>query len=152
VDFENRRITVRPKDFWKPKGKEERIIPMHDVVFYLLLRLERRGRWAFTKADGGQANIHLLETKFRRRLKRLGIANANLHTWRHSFASYLIMKSGNIRAVQKLLGHKSIRTTEVYTHFSEKHLHHVVGQLPGQEMGAFLGANAVLQSRAMALR
>ena len=46
-----------------------------------------------------------------------------------------MMRTGNIRAVQMLLGHKSIRTTETYCHLSERHLHHVVGQLPGPKMG-----------------
>ena len=44
------------------------------------------------------------------------------------------MRSGNIRAVQKLLGHKSIRTTEVYAHLSDKHLYHVVSLLPSPNM------------------
>jgi integrase len=78
----------------------------------------------------------------RGQLERLGIANANLHTWRHTFASYLMMRTGNIRAVQMLLGHKSIRTTEIYSHLSERHLHHVVGQLPGPKMGAVFWQNS----------
>ena len=47
----------------------------------------------------------------------------------------LTMSPGNIRAVQLLLGHKSIRTTEIYSHLCERHLHYVVGQLPGPKMG-----------------
>ncbi len=69
-------------------------------------------------------------------MKRLGIPAASLHTWRHTFASYIMMRSGNIRAVQKLLGHRSIRTTEVYAHLSELHLQNVVGMLPGPNLGA----------------
>jgi hypothetical protein len=61
------------------------------------------------------------------------------------------MRTGNIRAVQKLLGHKSIRTTEIYSHLSDKHLHGVVGQLPRPEMGAILGANVVPERPALAL-
>jgi len=57
------------------------------------------------------------------------------------------MKSGNIRAVQKLLGHRSIRTTEVYAHLSERHLHGIVGQLPPQKMGTILGTIAVLPGK-----
>ena len=150
ADFVRRTITIRPKDFWKPKGNEERPIPMHDVVFYILFSKERKSRWVFTKADGEKVNIHSLETRFRRQLTRLGIPGATLHTWRHTFASYLTMRTGNIRAIQKLLGHKSIRTTEIYSHLSDKHLHGVVGQLPGPEMGAILGAHAVLPGRVMA--
>ena len=69
-----------------------------------------------------------------KQLSRLGLTYANLHTWRHTFASHLMMRSGNIRAVQKLLGHKSIRTTEVYAHLSDKHLYHVVSLLPSPNM------------------
>jgi len=139
VDFEKRVIRIRVKDHWAPKGREEREIPMHDVVFYILLNTERKSRWVFTKADGGKINIHSLEDRFRNHLKRLGIRNATLHTWRHTFASYIVMRTGNIRAVQKLLGHKSIKTTEIYSHLSEKHLYHIVHQLPGPKMGTILG-------------
>ncbi len=134
IDFEGRKIVVRPKDFWKPKGMEERIIPMHPVLFQLLVNKPRASRWAFIKQDGEKLNVHSLECKFRRQLSRLGLTYANLHTWRHTFASHLMMRSGNIRAVQKLLGHKSIRTTEVYAHLSDKHLYHVVSLLPSPNM------------------
>ena len=46
-----------------------------------------------------------------------------------------------------LLGHISIRTTEIYSHFSERHLHHVVGQLPGPKMGTLLVTPVVLPGR-----
>jgi hypothetical protein len=66
------------------------------------------------------------------------------------FASYLMMRTGNIRAIQKLLGHKSIRTTEIHSQLSERHLHGVAGQLPGPKMGTLLGTPVVLPGRAMA--
>jgi len=80
-------------------------------------------------------NVHYLETRFGRLLRKPEIENASLHTWRHTFASYLMMRSGNIRAIQKLLGHKSIRTTEIYAHLSDKHLYHVVSMLPDPVSG-----------------
>lgn len=80
-------------------------------------------------------NVHSLETHFGRLLRKLEIENASLHTWRHTFASYLMMRSGNIRAIQKLLGHKSIRTTEIYVHLSDKHFCHVVSILPNPVSG-----------------
>lgn len=150
VDFEARRIIVRSKDFWKPKGREERTIPMHDVVYRLLVNKERKSRWVFTRQDGGKLNVHSLETKFRRQLTRLGIQNANLHTWRHTFASYLMMRTGNIRAVQKLLGHRSIRTTEIYAHLSDRHLHHVVSMLPSPKPVRVLVTPAVLPGKGIA--
>lgn len=147
IDFEGRKITIRPKEFWKPKGLEERKIPMHPELYRLLANKQRISRWVFTKQDGGKLNIHSLETRFRRQLDRLGFKKANLHTWRHTFASYLMMRSGNIRAIQKLLGHKSIKTTEIYAHLSDKHLHHVVSLLPSPNLGIVLGRPAILPSK-----
>ncbi|MFW6140781.1 MAG: tyrosine-type recombinase/integrase [Acidobacteriota bacterium] len=142
LDLDSRKIMIRHKDFWKPKGNTERMIPMHGVVFCMLVNKERESRWVFTKADGEKINVHSLETKFRRQLKRLGIPYATLHTWRHTFASYIVMRSGNIRAVQKLLGHRSIKTTEIYSHLSSRHLHSVVSMLPGPNLGTVLGTPA----------
>ncbi len=111
---------------------------MHEAVFFTLFGKEKTCRWVFSSPNGEKLKIHSIETGFRRRLKKLGISDASLHTWRHTFASYLTMRTGNIRAVQKLLGHKSIRTTEIYSHRSDRHPHGAVGQLPGHEMGAVL--------------
>lgn len=129
IDLIRRNVVVRPKELWNPKGKEERSIPMHEVVFCILVNMERKSNWVFTKADRGKVNIHSLEARFRKQLRRMGIQGVNLHIWRHTFASYITMRSGNIRAVQKLLGHKSIRTTEIYSHLSDKHLFHQVFSL-----------------------
>jgi hypothetical protein len=57
------------------------------------------------------------------------------------------MRSGNIRAIQKLLGHKSIKTAEIYAHFSDKHLHHVVSLLQSPNVGIVLGRPTILPGR-----
>ena len=88
-----------------------------------------------TKADGTKVNIHSIQTRFRRQFKRLGIRKASLHTWMHTYASNLVMETGNIQAVQKLLGYKSIKQTEVYAHLSDDHLNGAVQRLPGLNLG-----------------
>jgi len=55
------------------------------------------------------------------------------------------MRSRNIRPVQKLLGHKSIRTTEIYLHLSDMHLHTVVRMLPGPNLGTAVGTHYVFE-------
>jgi integrase/recombinase XerC len=61
------------------------------------------------------------------RIKTAGIKqgihrNVHPHMLRHSFASHVLQSSGDLRAVQEMLGHASIATTQVYTHLDFQHL------------------------------
>jgi hypothetical protein len=80
-------------------------------------------------------------------MKRLGIQDATLHTWRHTFASHLAMLTWNLRAVQILLGHKSGRTTEVYYHLADRYLQTIVDHLPSPDLDINLGTTVILPGR-----
>jgi len=77
---------------------------------------------------------HLLESGLQKAVKRAiqlaGISKkASCHTLRHSFATHLLEQGANIRTVQELMGHKDVKTTEIYTHVLSKRIDELVSPL-----------------------
>jgi integrase/recombinase XerD len=122
------------------KGGKERMVPLNDsakqaMADYLALRkAEKRGdsKWLFPSF--GQSG-HLTRQHFARDLKSLA-AEAGLppkaispHVLRHAFASHLLQNGADLRAVQTLLGHADISTTQIYTHVLEERLKSLVRDL-----------------------
>lgn len=113
------------------KGNKERILPVGSKAISALARwLSVRNQYADPQETAifvSQRGSRLSRRSIQARLARWGIlagADQRLHPHllRHSFASHMLESSGDLRAVQELLGHADIATTQVYTHLDFQHL------------------------------
>jgi integrase/recombinase XerC len=113
------------------KGRKRRSVPVGRAALEALdgwlgvrERLARADEPAlFVGRRGTRLGANALRDRLRRLAVRAGVpAHVHPHMLRHSFASHLLQSSGDLRAVQELLGHANIATTQVYTRLDFQHL------------------------------
>ncbi len=115
IDSSSMRIWVR-----NAKGKKDRVTLLSNGLLKLLrdyYKIYRPKKWLFEGQTKQQYSPSSIRQFFNRaKIKALGNSSATVHTLRHSFATHLLENGTNLRYIQKLLGHSSSKTTEIYTH------------------------------------
>jgi integrase/recombinase XerD len=136
IDPETQRMTL----IVRGKGGSERWIPLNDVAArtiqeYLSLRKsqEYTGKFVFPSTS---KSGHCTRQGFAKILKKLscdvGISPSKIspHVVRHAFATHLLANGADILTIQKLLGHKDISTTQIYTHVANEQVKRIVENNP----------------------
>jgi integrase/recombinase XerC len=110
------------------KGNKSRQIPVGSKAItalkqWLEIRIENNSDALFLSIRGGRLTQRAIQLRFNQWCKKNNSEeNIHPHMLRHSFASHLLQGCGDIRAVQELLGHSSISSTQIYTHLDFNHL------------------------------
>ncbi|RNI29556.1 site-specific tyrosine recombinase XerD [Rufibacter immobilis] len=120
------------------KGSKERLVPIgRDALKYIRLYLDgvRRHQtikkgfedFVFLNRRGASLSRVMVFNIIKDLAARVGMQkNISPHTFRHSFATHLIEGGADLRAVQEMLGHESITTTEIYTHLDRDYLKQII--------------------------
>jgi integrase/recombinase XerD len=122
------------------KGDKERLVPIskqaiEDINKYLIgyrkrLKVDKDSEnILFLNRRGKQLSRVMIFTIIKNLAQKINLKkNISPHTFRHSFASQLIDGGADLRAVQEMLGHESILTTEIYTHLDKDYLKDTVNR------------------------
>lgn len=116
-DIDSKRMLVRIN---KGKGNRDRLTLLSEKVLVDLRNYYKKHQptdWLFESPDGNRYSATSVRKILRRSAKCAGINKSiTPHTLRHSFATHLLEAGTDLRYIQTLLGHKSSKTTEIYTH------------------------------------
>jgi integrase len=108
------------------KGMNDRIVPVSDKIWEKVDEYVSSYHpvfWLFEGQTGGKYSSESVYRVFKQALSNAGIRkDVGVHSLRHSYATHLHESGVDIRYIQELLGHKSSRTTEIYTHVSRRNL------------------------------
>ncbi|MCL4112271.1 UNVERIFIED_CONTAM: hypothetical protein GTU68_022765 [Idotea baltica] len=128
IDFEEKSLRALGK------GKKERVLPIGKKALEALNTwLSKRQTMAkidenalFVSTRGKRISVRSIQQRLSHWQKKQGVEqHIHPHKLRHSFASHILESSGDLRAVQELLGHADISTTQIYTHLDFQHLANV---------------------------
>jgi len=117
-------------NIFQAKGKKDRIVPISTKIIDVLrdyYKIHKPTTYLFEGAQQGTPyHKRSLQQVLKQQLKKAGIEKpVTLHWLRHSYATHLLEAGTDLRYIQELLGHKSSKTTEIYTHVSTRALQQI---------------------------
>jgi site-specific recombinase XerD len=123
-DIDSGRMVVRID---QGKGRKERYVPLSSHLLIVLReywKIARPAIWLFPGRDPQKPLTRVAVSQvFAKATKAAGITKkVSPHSLRHAFATHLLERGTNLRVIQMLLGHRSLRTTEIYTHVARNFL------------------------------
>lgn len=115
------------------KGSKERLVPLHDLALDAMDEYIKHARsqlsggrpceYFFVSSRGNQMSTDAIRKMFKATVRAAGLDDGlSPHDMRHTFATDLLSGGADLRSVQKMLGHASLSTTQVYTHLSPTRL------------------------------
>ena len=129
------------------KGNKERLVPVSSTVEKEVRLYTNHIRnhqdiksghedILFLNRRGAKLTRVMIFTIIRQLAEKIGLRKTiSPHTFRHSFATHLVEGGANLRAIQEMLGHESITTTEIYTHLSDEMLREAIVSFHPRNMG-----------------
>jgi len=112
------------------KGNKDRVAPLPKSIYEMLRQYYKQYKprnWMFEgQKEGEQYTESSIQNVFQQCRAKAGIKKyVTLHTLRHSYATHLLENGVDLRYIQEILGHKSSRTTEIYTHVTKKSIENI---------------------------
>ncbi len=124
IDSKRKIITVN-----NSKGNKDRIVGLSEKILQMLIKYykkEKPKEYLFEGQNGGKYSATSIQKIFKKaKIKSGKNIKGGVHLLRHSFATHLHESGIDIRTIQEILGHKSTKTTEIYTHVSTKSIKNV---------------------------
>lgn len=123
VDLDRDEIRISNANDFVTKSKRERVLPLHPALKKVLepLKKKARSQWVFPREETLRWSVSQMSIRFKTALKRSPLPDRrkrelHFHSLRHSHATWLLEQGVPIYSVSRILGHASVKTTEIYSH------------------------------------